>query len=83
VTESGTEFGTQPRTESENADKGPQLDREQLQQDRRHEPAEPLQANTIERLNEQDEKIRELELALLQQQQQACSESQQTSVPIP
>jgi hypothetical protein len=83
VTESGTEFGTQPRTESENADKGPQLDREQLQQDRRHEPAEPLQANTIERLNEQDEKIRELELALLQQQQQACSEPQQMSVPIP
>ena len=70
VTESGTESGSQLRIESENADGGLQLDCEQLQQGRCHEPL----ADTRERLSKQDERIRELELALQQQQ---------TSVPIP
>ncbi|CAN9287041.1 unnamed protein product [Alternaria alternata] len=52
------------RIESENADGGLQLDCEQLQQGRCHEPL----ADTRERLSKQDERIRELELALQQQQ---------------
>jgi hypothetical protein len=68
----------------ENADKGPQLDREQPRHNRRHESVEPP-ADTRERLSKQNERIRELELALqqLQQLQQTCPELPQMSVPIP
>jgi hypothetical protein len=76
VTASGTEFG--------NVDEGLQLDREQPQQDRRHEPIEPL-ADTRERLSKQDERIWELELALqlLQQVHRTCPELPQMLVSIP
>jgi hypothetical protein len=78
------DFEAGPMTEFGNANEGLQLDHEQPQQDQHYEPVEPL-TDTSERLNKQDARISELELALqqLQQPQHAGSELPQTSVPIP
>ena len=71
VTDSETEFG--------NVDEGPRLDCEQPQQDWCNGLVTPL-ADTRERLNKQDERISELELAL---QQQTHPEFPQMLVSIP
>ncbi|KAJ4330519.1 hypothetical protein N0V95_010041, partial [Ascochyta clinopodiicola] len=83
-TEPAADFGTQPGIEFGDANEGPQLRREQPQQDRRYEHVEPL-ADTTERLNKQDERIRELELVLqqLQQLRQASPELPQNFIDIP